>query len=695
VTATLDLGYDSRTTDLDRRFQAARESRRVFENIWTLTMAYVLGHQWVNVDGAGMVYNVAGQFDDRVTITDNRMRPASRTNIARLSKTDPLWIGIPKDRTDSEIQRARIRGDVYEHYWREMEAARRLRLVLWYRETCGNGFWKIVWDPTAGTAARYVGVKGQGILTDANGRPVGPDRIREVMASLTPAQQAEILPALEDRDVTFGEPKLTLKTPFEVGVDPLATDEGLGSAEYITEEALYSPAYLRKHFPDIDPADLTEDGSPSAGALEGRFPGMNPLLSRSRDSRGAAGRRGVKVREYWSIPGVDGPNGKHCVWTAAGRLLLEEDSPYPFLPYTHFAGLPAGRFWADAPQLDLVSPQTELNKTRSQIAENGERFGNPARARSAQSIGLEGSDWQGLPGEEIIYQDLGTPGSIPSFIQPPEMPAYVIGQLDTIEHSIGVISGQNDVAQGTVPDGVTAASAIAQLMEANDTMLGPDVKDVADSLLDAGKKLLWCVRRFAKNDRLARIAGEESSWDVTEFTGEALGEVDGDAVQIGSAISTSVAAKQAGIQWVLNTLIQNGQAPPPRELRRILRDYEVGGLEHLFSSISRTATQVVEEHRQMLMLGQALPINSFDDDPVHLDEHQDFMRGARYALQPPPVKMAFEIHCQMHRNRLQAAANNQAAAAMIAAGGKTGQPVLDPQALGGAPPDGALPSPAA
>jgi hypothetical protein len=177
-----------------------------------------------------------------------------------------------------------------------------------------------------------------------------------------------------------------------------------------------------------------------------------------------------------------------------------------------------------------------------------------------------------------------------------------------------------------------------------------------------------------------------------EFTGEALGDADGDAVKIGSAISTSVAAKQAGIQWTLNTLIQNGQAPPPRELRRILRDYEVGGLEHLFASISRTQTQCVEEHRQMMMTGQALPINSYDDDPVHLDEHQDFMRSNRFADQAPPVKMAFEIHCQMHRNRLQAAANNAAAAQMIQEGAKTPNPTLDPQSLGGAPPDGALPS---
>jgi hypothetical protein len=172
VTA-LDLGYDSTTTDLDRRYQAAGSPPRLREP--------------VDADDRLRPRPPVGQrrrdrprlrrrrpFDDRVTITDNRMRPSTRTNVARLTKTDPMWIGIPKDRTDSEIQRARIRGDVYEHYWRELEAARRLRLVVWYRETTGNGFWKMTWDQTAGDAARYVGVKGQGILADPHGRPVTP-----------------------------------------------------------------------------------------------------------------------------------------------------------------------------------------------------------------------------------------------------------------------------------------------------------------------------------------------------------------------------------------------------------------------------------------------------------------------------------------------------------------------------------------
>lgn len=714
------MAYGDKSTvgELDQRYTAAREVRRVFENEWTLLLAYGLGHQWVRVDPSGRLFGV-GEAEDRVTLTDNRIRPAIRTNIARKTKAKPMWSGRPKDSSDEEIQRARVRNDVFEHYWGQLELTRRLRLAQWYVEHTGKAFWKITWDSTIGTTEKVVAIKGGPTLLDHNGQPVKSEHVRGALSQLSPDQYQQVVPQLEDREITHGDAVVALKTPFEIGVDPLATDEGLITAEYIVEEALHSPAKLRQWYPNTA-GDLTEDGTPSAGALEGRFPGIGQYLDRSRESRGAAGRRGVKVREYWSLPGVDAPAGKHCVWTVAGKLLLEEDNPYPFLPYTDFTGLPAGRFWADAPAKDLISPQTERNKTKSQIAENAERFGNPARLRSAESRGQDEFDWQGLPGEEILYHDMGTPGAVPQFLVPPTMPSYVVEQLTENESSIARIAGQNEVAQGTVPEGVTAASAISQLIEQNDTMAGPDIDDMAASLLDAGKKLMWCVRKFAKDDRLAVIAGEDSGWDVSAFTGEALGDADGDAITIGSTISQSTAVKQAAIQWVINTLIQNGQAPPPRELRRIMRDYEVGGLEHLFGSVSKTQTQVVDEHRQMMQLAGTLPpqlagmiqqaqaageqvpdlfpTNSYDDDQMHVEEHQDFQRGSRYAQEiakNPLFGVIMEQHVAAHHTKLQNAANNAAAAAMITAD-PGGEPTLDPGVVaagtGGAAPQGALPS---
>jgi hypothetical protein len=690
---------DSTVDDLEnRRYKPARETRRMFEQDWILQIAFTLGHQWVSVDPSGRVYG--GDIDDRVMLTDNRIRPAVRMSIAKQTKTTPTWVGIPRGTSDEEIQRARMRSIVFEHYWRELDARRKFRLALWYREVTGSGFLKQTWDQSLGGHTTVMAVKGGPVLTDSYGGPITPDRARQQI----PEGQRSTLD-LEERKVTFGDACLDVVTPFELAVDPLATDEGMKTAEYVVQDGIFSPANLARRF-GADPDKLEEDASPSAGILEGRFPAFSSYLGRQRDNRGAAGRRGCRTREYWSIPGVDGPRGKHCVWTLGGELLLEEDNPYPWLPYPMFSGPPSGRFYADAPIKDAISPQTELNKTTSQIAENMERFGNPARLRSSESLDQD-ADWQGLPGEEIIYRVVtGGQADIPSFLAPPEMPVYAQNRPAQIIESLNSTLNYTQVQQGNVPAGVTAASAINMLLEASDTTLGDDIKEAMSGLLDVGKMLLWQVRQFAHDDRLATIAGEDSSYDVYSFTGEALGDCGSDEVDIGSEQSQSVAAKQAGIQFVLNLLIQNGQAPPPRELRRILRDYEVGGLEHMFASVSRDQTQVIDEHRRMLR-GEPVPINDFDDDSIHIAEHDDFRKGGRYRdLQKTPggqrVQAIIDAHVMMHKQRAQAAATQQVVAGAAANALQTGgSPGPDPTAVSSAPveasgggtPPGALPSP--
>lgn len=681
---------DSTVSELDEKYSSAKILRRMFEQQWLLNIAYYLGQQWVRVDGAGMLFNVG--IDDRVTLTDNRIRPAVRTAIAKQTKQRPEWVGVPRDASDDEVVRARMRQITFEHYWRELQMRRKVRMWLWWREMCGMGFIKTVWDRSAGESMTVIARQGAVVL-DSYGRPITPDRVR--------AAVPEVLRAgLHEKQISFGDVQTYARSPFEIAVDPLATSEGLISAEYIVEEALYSPAYLERTF-GADRDQLQEHSSPSPGPLEARFPALTKYMDADR---GSAGRRGVKVREYWSLPGTDGSGlpGRHAVWTANGQLLVDEPNPYPFLPYSAIAAAPSGRFWTDAPVNDYISPQTELNKTESQIAENAERFGNPARLRSAESSS-QLPEWEGLPGEEILYHDLGTPGSVPSFLTPPEMPGYVQARIPQIIDAINSATGQQEIAQGTVPQGVTAASAISQLMEANDTQAGPDIDELSDGLTDVGKKLLWCLSTFATDERLARIGGDDGAWEVYTFRGSSdLGPPTADEVDVGPGLSQSKAQKQAAIQFILNLLIQNGQPLPPRELRRVLRDYEVGGLEHFFASTGRDQSQVLDEHRRMLA-GETVEVNSFDDDQIHVEEHNDFRKGSRYQTlrnQPngPQIMAIFEAHVQAHTDKLQAAANNQAAAEMAMTAAKTGSPGPDPAqvgaAAGGGTPPQALPSPA-
>ena len=695
------MAIDSTVADLDELLDASRQVRRTFEPQWILNIAYYLGKQWIKVDAAGMLFDV-NIGDDRVTLVDNRIRKNVRVNIAKQTKQRPTWVGVPKDPSDEEIQRARLRSIVFEHYWRELNARRKLRSALWYRDVCGAGFWKVLWDPTLGEKSTVLARPGGGpVLVDEHGRPMTPELLAD--APIDPLALGQV----EERQIATGDVTLELRSPFEMLPDDLATEEGLETCEHIGEEAIHKIEDLRRRYPDVD---LEGERPGSAGIMESRFPGLSNMLKHGRTNPRNKGGRGVKVREIWTAE-------KHCVWTANGTMILEENNPYPFLPYAMFGGLPSGRFWTDAPVNDQISPQTELNKVSSQIAENSERFGNPARLRSSEA---QIDEWQGLPGEEVIYTVVtGGPADIPSFMQPPEMPIYVQNRIPQIIESLNTISAQQEVAQGTVPEGVTAASAISMLLEANDTVLGPEIEEMGDGIVEAGRMVLWYLRAFAKTERMARIAGDESMWDIFAFQGEKLGDASADEVEVGSTITSSAAMQQESIRNMLNLLIQNGQVPPPRELRRLMRALNVGGMDNFFATIGRVQRFVSEEHRRMMageMLGSGqvdpmtgLPqtTNSFDDDQVHLEEHQDYQMSASYQerIRQPGgqlVQQLFEMHTAEHRAKLQAAANQQAMAQMAMAASEQGNMGPGPDLAaaasngastsGGVPPNGAVPS---
>jgi hypothetical protein len=478
---------DSTTSELDELLEASRHIRRQFEPQWLVNVAYTLGRQWIKVDSAGIMYDVdVGQ--DRVTLTDNRIRGSVHTAIAKQTKTPPVWVGVPKGPGDEEIQRARLRSIVFEHYWRASQARRKLNSALWYRETCGAGFWKITWDETAGEQTTVLARKGGKPLVDANGAPFTPKRVDEL------AQTGMLAEDIEPRTVATGEPCIDLKTPWEMFPDALGSEEGLDSCEYVGEEAIYSIEYLRRRYaksPNI--GDVQESESPSAGVMESRFPGATSILRDGR--RGAPGRRGVKVREFWS-------REKHCVWTADGVYLVEEANPYPFLPYVMFSGFSAGRFWPDAPVTDMISPQTELNKVESQIAENSERIGNPPLLESSESR-TSGEMAGASGGADHLQRRHRRCRGHPVVHAAPEMPVYVQNRPAQIVDSLNAISGQQEVAQGTVPQGVTAASAISMLLEANDTRLGPQIAEMADALVDSGPQAAL-VRAGVREDRTDR-----------------------------------------------------------------------------------------------------------------------------------------------------------------------------------------------
>lgn len=627
------MKLSSDIVELEKLAEASKNVRSRFERHWYLNMAFYNGNQWVFWNNGRL--DAPKLPKHRLLVVDNRILPVVQTRIAKKTKQRPVWTVTPNSPDDSDIEAAKLGEIVMEDMWRRLSMFEKLNDVLMWAEVCASGFWKCYFDPTLGPKAEFVVGEDDKPLMDENGRMM---RAEEV-----PPQILEQFNA-KTKVIAQGEICIEVRSPFMILPDPLA--QRLDDCEWIIEETVQSEEYVKAHYN----VEVEGDTDASEGPADGRtFPTYT-------ESSGTSAYKGVKVSEFWAKPSSTFPNGKYVVWVKNEKL-VEADNEYQELPYVMFAGVPSpGRFWPTSIVEQLRDPQIELNKIRSQILENAQRIGNPSLLKNK----LANVEYSGVPGEEVLYDDI-TQNSVPSFLQPPEVPVYVRELIDRIEASMREISGQHEVSSSQVPAGVTAASAINLLLEQDDTRLGPSIQDMENALSKAGQFILNMAAKHYTEERMITLAGEEGDYDVQGFRGNMLKNNTAVEVQAGSMMPVSKAAKQAAMRDQLTMFIQNGVPLEPRIMRKAFRDMEVGGLEVLFADLTEGLRQVKRENR-MMYRGQGLPINSFDDDELHIAEHEEEMRSSRYfklMMENPQAAQILEDHVMLHRNRLQEAQEAQ------------------------------------
>lgn len=566
-----------------------------------------------------------------------------------MTKQKPAFQVTPVTAEETDIQSSLIGERIMEYLWREIHMRNKLIDVLLWSRICGAGFWKVYWDSSKGKQVTIVADQEGKPVMDETGAPMRPEHF-----------EGEQLPeGLQKKMIATGEVAVETVSPFEFLPDPIPNE--LEDCEWCIQQSVKSPEWVKKHYG----VEVEPDTDVSPGPAESRlFP--------SFQMGGTTGYRGVKLHEYWCKPNSDRPNGRYAVW-ARGKMLYQGDNVYKCLPYLMFKGIPAsGRFWPTSVVEQLRGPQTELNKIRSQITESAQRMGNPAIMTSRQAKIV----YQGAPGERIDY-DSTVPDAVPQYLTPPGMPAYVLQQQERIEQSIQEISGQHEVSGAQVPAGVTAASAINLLQEADDTRLGPAIYDMEETLGEAGSRLLTLIAQYWTDERAVTIAGEDHAWDIMNFRGSALKANTHVEVQSGSMFPQSKAAKQAAIQQVLTLFVQNsgGIPPNPRVMRKVLKDLEAGGLEKLFGDLSQDEPSINRENGQLAQ-GVPVEVNPFDNHQLHIEGHTEMQKSAPYQSFPPPVQQMVENHVMEHRERLLEAMTPP-------------QPVEAPQAsANGGPPSG-------
>jgi hypothetical protein len=640
-----------------RRLKQAERSRRLYEPDWFMNLAFFQGDQWVAWDGRGLY---KPRVKMRTIITDNRVQPIVRTEVAKLTKARPAWGATPRQLDDAAVTDAlaavRLLEWDYDHF---NIAALRRQVVTWSR-LCGAGFVKTVWDSNIGTGVDVlVGSDGAAIKHPQTGKPLRPGEMPELTG----------IDGVRSKKIGGGDVEHSVRSPFDMYPDPLATS--LEDARWIIEESVRSTEYVEERYG----VRVAPDTPSQVGVVESRF--------HSHGVDMAAGEKvGVRVYELWERSSKSCPQGRRVVWCdGAEGCLYEGPNEYAAgLPYVLFGGIPVpGRFWPDAVVTHLRPIQARLNKLESQIAENASRFGNPAMLLDR----LSGIEYSGVPGEQIRHNAV-SPAQLPQYLSPPAMPNYVFTLVQQMEQSLKEISGQYEVSNGTVPAGVTAASAISLLQEQDATRLGPDVEAMEIALAKVGQQTIELQARYYTDERIVVIAGEDGITDVGTFRANESYQVPTINVIANSTFPRSLAAKQAAIRDVLNMLFQYGVPVDASALARTLRDMQVGGLERLVQSYSADVQQVSRENAEFLR-SQDLVVREMDNHAAHVAGHKDFAKSARFLTLPDARQAVYVQHIRDHEMAM-------AALAAPMPGADPNAPVLPPGTVPTAPSGNPLPA---
>lgn len=623
-------------------YSSIKMGRSMTERNWYLNMSFYFGKQHVIfrqlpnfvVGPSGNLFvPPAPYWRSRPVI--NRIRPTIRREQAKLTAQRPSAYVIPASSDDRDLFAAQAAEQIWESMYREKKLKAIIRRWVWWGLICGSSFMKTYWDEGA---------------IDVTSNQMG--------------------------DICYSH-----ETPFNIFC-PDFREEDLEGQPFLIHATLKTRDWVQMYYPQakIDSKNQQDEL-------------LNDSWLNIIGAQNIKNQKSVLVLEVWVKPGAVPLFPEGAMFTIVGDSIVDGMETWPFehglFPFAKFDHIPSGKFYADSSIVDLLPLQREYNRTRGQLIEAKNRMAKPQLAAEKGSI--DPSKITTEPGQVILYQPGYNP---PTPIPLTPMPNYVLQELERIHQDWNDISGQHEVSQGQTPPGVTAATAINYLQEQDDSLIHPSYESLEEGIEKVAFMTLSYVHQFWDTQRTVRITGADQSFDVMAFKGSDLRGNTDIRVEGGSSLPTSKAAKQAFIM----DLMKMGFIDPNKGLEIM----EIGGVDKLYEEIQVDVRQAQRENLRMAqvndemleemqnanvqkaMMGEnpappdsvaamptpedeadpeamntemiipspeelVVPVNSFDNHPLHIEYHNKYRKSQAYEALPESAKLVFEMHVQQHQ----------------------------------------------
>lgn len=590
-------------TQVEADFKKRQEQRLLYERQWELNMNFLSGNQYCDVNARGEILDENKEFYWQRQNVYNHIAPIIDTRLAKFSNVNPSVSVRPKSDDDKDVAAASLAEKLIQSAFKKTDIQQVVRKTTVWSETCGTGFYKVVWDN------------------------MGGNRIGQC----------------DQTDVFEGEIKVIPVSPFEIFPDSIS-NENIEDCESIIHARAMTVSQIQQKYgvsvagESIDVHSLSAVGSFS-----------------NSDGTGILENACIVIERY-ERPTKEYPQGRlTCV--ASGKLLYSGELPYqngengqrsyPFIKQCSIEQ--AGCFFGESIIQRLIPIQRAFNAVKNRKHEFLNRLSMGVMTVEDGSVDVDDLAEDGLsPGKVVVYRQ----GSkAPEMMSGITMPTDFNEEEEKLLNEFVIVSGVSNVTSSSANASVSSGTALEILVEQDNSRLVRCADVIRKCYVDVSKQIIRLYAQFSGQIRAVKYQDETDKTRVTYLDKRA---VDSDDVYLeneNELLYTNRQKKDMIFQLYQSGLLTDDDGKlRPSTKEKVLSLLGYKDLDYQ-KGLSRLQEEKAQRENDRLKK-QPVEVDEIDDDAIHENEHVRYVLSEYLDLSQEQKERYF-AHVKAHRERLK------------------------------------------